>query len=81
MGSYDYGVVLCDLERSEPMVELLCRYYSYEDAFKYYKMMFNEHINDHEYLNQLWLAFINEDNQITQFDQLQWKKKTKIVEL
>lgn len=81
-GNCTFGVCNYDFDAYESKIKDLEQFVDYDAAFSRYMERLNiadKHgclVND-----DLWLVYIDDENRITQFEQLDWKAKCKLVEL
>lgn len=80
MGVNTYGVCTYDFDAYEPKLEELVKFNTYDEAFDYYMKKLPKKRTGYLFPKDFWLVILDENDNIVQFEQLDWKVKSKIVE-
>lgn len=78
-----FGVCNYDFDDYDSKIKNLEIFDTYDEAYNRYKERLLLNVNESNLFRNkdLWLVYIDEFNRIVQFEQLEWKKKCRLIGL
>ena len=77
-----FGVCRYEFDNYNPKIKDLEKFNTYDEAYNHYITILEAADKTNIYFNKnLWIVYIDEFNRVTQFEQIDWEIKCKLVEL